>query len=94
MKRALTLVAVVGVLGTAACANTFDAEIKQGMAAIAATTILLVDHTKLGQRAAIRFGSLGLIDAIVTDDGADDASVAILTDAGVRVVIANTSVRS
>lgn len=92
-----TLSVDVAVLSTTAldssgvlCANTFDAEIKQGMSSIAATTILLADHTKIGGRAPIRFGSLDMIDIVVTDDGVDEASIRMLTDAGVRVVVAST----
>jgi len=71
------------------CANTLDAELKQGMAAIANRTILLVDHTKLGARAPIRFGTLDLIDTIVTDDRADEDSIRMLTTAGITVVVAS-----
>jgi DeoR/GlpR family transcriptional regulator of sugar metabolism len=70
------------------CANALDAELKKELARAARTTILLVDHSKLGARAPIRFGSLDLIDVVVTDDGADPDDLAVLADAGIRVVIA------
>jgi DeoR/GlpR family transcriptional regulator of sugar metabolism len=70
------------------CANTVDAEMKQGMAAIARTRILLIDHSKFGARAPIRVGRLDLVDVIVTDNAVDRDAVARLVAAGVRVVIA------
>jgi DeoR/GlpR family transcriptional regulator of sugar metabolism len=73
------------------CANALDAELKQELARVAVTTILLVDHSKLNARAPIRFGSLDLIDIIVTDSLADPDDLSALTDVGVRVVIAPTS---
>lgn len=72
------------------CANALDAELKQELARSARTTILLVDHSKLGARAPIRVGALDLVDAIVTDDGADADDLRALTDAGVRVVVARS----
>lgn len=70
------------------CANALDAELKQELARVAATTVLLVDHSKLGGRAPIRFGSLDLIDILVTDDGADPEDLRHLTAAGVHVIVA------
>jgi DeoR/GlpR family transcriptional regulator of sugar metabolism len=79
-----TAVDATGVL----CANSLDAELKQELARVAVTTMLLVDHSKLGARAPIRFGSLELIDILVTDAGADPDELRQLADAGVRVVVA------
>jgi DeoR/GlpR family transcriptional regulator of sugar metabolism len=73
------------------CANSLDAELKQELSRVAATTILLVDHSKLNARAPIRFGSLDLIDIVVTDDNADPDDLRVLTDAGVQVVVAATT---
>lgn len=70
------------------CANTFDAEIKQAMASIAGTTVLVVDHTKLGARAPIRVGPLDMIDVVITDSPASSDAVRMLQDTGVRVVLA------
>jgi DeoR/GlpR family transcriptional regulator of sugar metabolism len=69
------------------CANSLDAELKQELARVSAVTVLLVDHSKLGARAPIRFGALDLIDILVTDDGADPDDLRQLTEAGVRVVV-------
>jgi DeoR/GlpR family transcriptional regulator of sugar metabolism len=70
------------------CANALDAELKQELARAARTTILLVDHSKLGARAPIRVGALDLVDVILTDASADPDDVQALRDAGAVVVIA------
>ena len=70
------------------CANALDAELKQELSRSARTTVLLVDHSKLGARAPIRVGGLELVDAIVTDDGADADDLAALRASGVRVLLA------
>ncbi|MFF1572203.1 DeoR/GlpR family DNA-binding transcription regulator [Leifsonia sp. NPDC058292] len=74
------------------CANALDAELKQELARVSAVTVLLVDHSKLGARAPIRFGDLSLIDILVTDSGADPDDVRQLTEAGVRVIVAPDAV--
>jgi DeoR family fructose operon transcriptional repressor len=71
------------------CANTLDAEIKRAMAGIAARTVLLADHTKLGARATIRVGALSLVDTLVTDALAPLAVIEELRAAGVEVVVAS-----
>ncbi len=70
--------------------DALDAETKRVMASVSATTILLADSTKLGQRARIRVGPLSLIDILVTDSGAPRATLDELRAAGLRVVIADT----
>lgn len=79
-----TAVDTTGIL----CANALDAELKQELAGAARTTILLVDHSKLGARAPIRVGSLDLVDMIITDDGADADDLRALKETGVRVIVA------
>lgn len=73
------------------CANAHDAELKQELARVSATTVLLVDHSKLGARAPIRFGTLDLIDVLITDAGADADDLRRLADAGVRVIVADSA---
>lgn len=73
------------------CANALDAELKQELARSSRTTVLVVDHSKLGARAPIRVGALDLVDMIVTDGGADPDDLRLLHDAGVRVVVATES---
>ncbi len=70
------------------CANALDAELKQELARVARTTILLVDHSKLGARAPIRFGGLDLVNVILTDAGADPDDLRILLDTGASVMVA------
>ncbi|MDN4613360.1 DeoR/GlpR family DNA-binding transcription regulator [Leifsonia sp. F6_8S_P_1B] len=69
-------------------ANALDAELKQELARVARTTILLVDHSKLGARAPIRVGGLDLVDTVLTDAGADPDDVRTLIDAGAAMVVA------
>lgn len=73
------------------CANALDADIKRAMIATARAKILLVDHSKLGARAPIRFGRLDAIDIVVTDAAAKPAEVEALRRAGVGVVIAGVA---
>jgi DeoR/GlpR family transcriptional regulator of sugar metabolism len=70
------------------CANALDAELKQELARAARATVLLVDHSKLGARAPIRVGGLDLVDAILTDSGADPDDLRALRDAGANVIVA------
>ncbi|MGH1550202.1 DeoR/GlpR family DNA-binding transcription regulator [Leifsonia poae] len=70
------------------CANALDAELKQELAGAARMTVLLVDHSKLGARAPIRVGGLDLVDAILTDAGADPDDVRALRAAGATVIVA------
>lgn len=70
------------------CANALDAELKQELARAAHTTVLLVDHSKLGARAPIRVGGLDLVDVILTDAGADPDDLRALREAGATVVVA------
>jgi DeoR/GlpR family transcriptional regulator of sugar metabolism len=69
------------------CANALDAEMKRLMASVAVRRILLVDASKLGARAPIRFGTLDTVDAIVTGEGADAAVLDAARAAGVEVVL-------
>lgn len=73
------------------CANPLDAEIKRAMAGISARTVLLVDHTKLDARAAIRVGALSLVDTIVTDSRAPDSVLDELRAAGTQVIVASAA---
>lgn len=72
-------------------ANALDAETKRVMASVAATTILLVDSTKLGTRAPIRVDGLSLVDVVVTDAFAPAAFLAELRASGITVVVAGSA---
>jgi DeoR family transcriptional regulator, ulaG and ulaABCDEF operon transcriptional repressor len=52
--------------------------------------VVLVDSSKFGQRRSLTLCRLAEIDTLVTDDGLPDASRAMLADAGVEVLIAQT----
>jgi DeoR/GlpR family transcriptional regulator of sugar metabolism len=73
------------------CANALDAELKQELARAARTTVLLVDHSKLGARAPIRVGGFDLVDVILTDAGADPDDLEALRRAGATIVVAGES---
>lgn len=68
--------------------NVLDAALKRVMAQQSGRVILLADATKLARAAAVRIGALGLVDLIVTDDGADAAVLSALRTSGVDVKVA------
>ena len=70
-------------------ANAADADIKRAMAAIAGRVVLLLDHGKLGERAAMRIMGLDGVDTVVIDAGASDEQLAVLRDRCRRVVVAD-----
>lgn len=68
------------------CSNPLDAEIKQLLARAARRVVALVDHTKLGARAPLRFARLTEIDLLVVDDSVAATDLAWLRQ-GVREVV-------
>jgi DeoR/GlpR family transcriptional regulator of sugar metabolism len=75
------------------CTNELDADTKRAMAAAARQTILVVDSTKVGARAPIRFGTLDSIDVVVTGGGLVQSQRALLAGAG-RLVFADVAVEA
>jgi DeoR/GlpR family transcriptional regulator of sugar metabolism len=71
------------------CANAFDAQIKQGLARAAASTLLLVDSSKLGARAPIRFAALDDVITIITDSDASRDQLEMLRSRSARVIVAS-----
>ncbi|MFF5056660.1 DeoR/GlpR family DNA-binding transcription regulator [Micromonospora sp. NPDC000663] len=63
-----------------------EAAVKRAMVRAARRTVLLADHTKLGNDYLARFADLGDVDLLVTDSQADPDLVGDLESAGVRVV--------
>jgi DeoR family fructose operon transcriptional repressor len=63
-----------------------EASVKRAMIAAARRTVLLADHTKVGNDYLARFGSLAEVDLLVTDAGLDDGVTEELEQAGLRVV--------
>jgi len=64
--------------------------IKQIIARQAKEVVLLVDHTKFGQRALCKVLDISQIHVVVTDDRAPSADLALLETRGRKVVVAAT----
>jgi DeoR family transcriptional regulator, L-fucose operon activator len=65
--------------------------IKQILAEKAARVVLLVDHSKFGQRALCKVLDIAQIDEVITDAGAGAADLALLADRGLSVRVAPAS---
>jgi DeoR family transcriptional regulator, fructose operon transcriptional repressor len=65
-----------------------EAATKAAMIAAARRTVLLADHTKIGNDYFARFGDLDAIDTFITDTGAEAELVDEISEAGPRVVLA------
>nr|MDT0657365.1 DeoR/GlpR family DNA-binding transcription regulator [Micromonospora sp. DSM 115978] len=84
----------VAFLGTNGCTverglttpDPAEAAVKRAMIAAARRTVVLADHTKIGNDYLARFGALTDIDLLISDSGLDEDLVADLEAAGVRVV--------
>jgi len=63
-----------------------EAGVKRAMIASARRSVLLADHTKIGNDYLARFGSLTDIDLLITDTGLADELAEEIEAAGVRVV--------
>ena len=68
--------------------DTTEAAVKQAMIASARRTVVLADHTKVGNDHFARFGDVADVDVLVTDTGTDETLVEQLRAAGPRVVLA------
>lgn len=84
----------VAFLGTNGCTverglttpDPAEAAVKRAMLGAARRSVVLADHTKIGNNYFARFGALSDVDALITDAGiAEELAVEIET-AGVRVV--------
>lgn len=67
-------------------ADPAEAAVKARMIASARRTIVLADHTKVGNDHFARFGELADIDIFITDDGLAPGPAEELAAAGLRVV--------
>jgi len=63
-----------------------EAAVKRAMMTAARRAIVLADHTKIGNDYLARFGSVGDLDVLITDNGVAEDLVVDLEGAGVRVV--------
>jgi DeoR family fructose operon transcriptional repressor len=65
-----------------------EAAVKRAMLQAARRTVVLADHTKVGNDCFARFGDLEEVDTLVSDEGLDIDLAADLQAAGPRVVLA------
>src|SRR5262245_4407827 len=63
-----------------------EAAVKRAMIAASRRTVLLADHTKIGNDYLSRFGSLADLDLLITDAGLSDELVLDVEAEGVRVI--------
>jgi DeoR/GlpR family transcriptional regulator of sugar metabolism len=68
------------------------AEIKEAICESAASTILLVDHSKFGKTATYAHGDVSAFDLVVTDEGTPDEELDAMRALGTEVRVVPTSV--
>jgi DeoR family fructose operon transcriptional repressor len=68
--------------------NHDEAAVKSAMINAGRRVVVLTDSSKFGGESLVRFGRLEQIDAVVTDDGIDDADVRALEALDIDVVVA------
>ncbi|WP_410599336.1 DeoR/GlpR family DNA-binding transcription regulator [Amycolatopsis sp. lyj-90] len=66
--------------------DTAEAMVKRAAIASARRTVLLADHTKIGNDHFARFGDLGDVDTLITDAGVDPRIADEITQTGVKVI--------
>jgi DeoR family fructose operon transcriptional repressor len=66
--------------------DTAEAAVKRAMIAAARRTVVLADHTKVGNDQFARFADLDAVDVLITDSGLDVFTAGELGAAGPRVV--------
>lgn len=65
-----------------------EAAAKRAMISASRRSVVVADHTKLGEDYFAKFADLDVIDTIVTDDGADAELTSLIEARGPRVVLA------
>lgn len=65
--------------------DTAEAAVKRAMLRAARHTVVLADHTKIGNDHLARFGDTGDIDVLITDRGIDPDQAGSLEACGIRV---------
>ncbi|MBD3239539.1 MAG: DeoR family transcriptional regulator [Chitinivibrionales bacterium] len=65
-----------------------DLPVKRAMIAAAYEVYLVADSTKIGRRSLATLGGVGLLSAVITDDGIGSDVRAGFENAGVRVIVA------
>jgi DeoR family transcriptional regulator, fructose operon transcriptional repressor len=66
--------------------DTAEAAVKRAMIAAARRTVVLADHTNVGNDQSARFADLDAVDVVITDSGLDETTAGQLGAAGPRVV--------
>lgn len=66
--------------------DTAEAAVKRAMIGSARRTVVLADHTKVGNDCLARFGELSEVDSVITDSGLDAEVAEQLSAAGPRIV--------
>jgi DeoR family fructose operon transcriptional repressor len=65
-----------------------EAAVKHAICAAAAQTVVLADHSKHGEEAAVRFAAIDEFDVLISDFGLAEIDRLALEEAGVEVVLA------
>ncbi len=86
-------VAFTGTVGVFPAEGTFESympniRVKQAVARQSARLVLMVDHSKFGQRALTKVLDVHQIHTVVTDGQASPKDLAVLTGTGVQVCVA------
>ena len=63
------------------------ADVKKAMISISKERILLVDHTKFGTQATVKFGAISEITKVITDSKTDKSYIKELQNAGIEVIV-------
>jgi DeoR family transcriptional regulator, fructose operon transcriptional repressor len=63
-----------------------EAAVKRAMIGAARRSVLLADHSKVGNDCMARFGGLSDVDVFITDAGLDEETACDFEKAGMRVV--------
>ncbi|WP_205326403.1 DeoR/GlpR family DNA-binding transcription regulator [Glycomyces sp. YM15] len=66
--------------------DTGEAAVKRAMIGAARKTVVVADHTKVGNDCLARFGTLDQVDMFITDTGLDDDLASDFEDADLKVV--------
>ena len=65
-----------------------EASVKRAMVRAGQRVIVLADSSKLNRETLVRFAAPDDVDVLITDDGADQDTLAVLDKAGIEVVVA------
>jgi DeoR/GlpR family transcriptional regulator of sugar metabolism len=74
--------------------NVAEAETNRVLVAGARRVVVVADSSKLGQGSLATFARCDEVEELITDDGADQATLAALADAGLRVRLVDAQRRS